>query len=70
MVMLNSVWIIDAKDLMRDDASDFNFMRNNQANLVLWSTIVKKYLYPIIDGVDRGPQISICTKSNAKLETW
>lgn len=35
MVMLNSVWIIDAKDLMRDDASDFNFMRNNQANLVL-----------------------------------
>lgn len=56
LVMLNWVLIIDTNDLMMDDASNFNLMRNNQVNLLLSSTIVRKYLYPIIDGVDKGPQ--------------
>lgn len=54
---------------MMDNASDFNLMRNNQVNLLISSTIVRKYLYLIIDGVDNGPQISICTKSKTELET-
>lgn len=61
---------VDTNDLMMDYFSYFNLMRKNQVNLLLSSTTIKKYLYPIMGGMDRGSQISICTKSKTKLENW
>lgn len=68
--VLNWVWTIDTKDSMRGDVSYYSLIRNIQVNLLLSSKTVKKYLKPIMDGVDRELQMSMWIKSKLWRETW
>ena len=48
------------KDCRSCLAFHFSFMKNSQVNCDLSSMIVRKYLWPKIEGVPKGPQMSTC----------
>ena len=42
----------------------------HQVNLLQSSTIVRKYLKPLKEGTEKGPQISQWIRSNTEEQTW
>jgi hypothetical protein len=50
------------------EASDLSFKKYSHVKRLLSSTTVKKYLKPSIEGVDKGPHISIWTISKVFAE--
>jgi hypothetical protein len=69
IVMWNWVSTLKIKYLIKELVSDLLFMEKIQVCLDLSSTIVKKYLCPKRERIERGPHMSICTKSNIFSKT-
>lgn len=67
--MPNCVWIKVTKFMRWFLLSDLTFINRIQVYLDLSSTMVRKYLFPWILGVEKGPQISTCTISKIEWET-
>lgn len=56
------------KPCKRDWVSALEDIGKTQTNLVWSSTIVRKYLWPCIEVVEQGPQISTCIKAKGEKE--